>query len=100
MIHTVEWFPPKISGHWAMIERFNRTLKTHVWKSFTANHNRKWKESLPKFIKGYNNSVHRIIGIPPVNMNKVNADEIWMKVYVGNYAEYPIPKFVKVMWFG
>ena len=48
---TIEWFPPKIGGHGAIIERFNRTVKTHIWKSFTANHNRKWKESLPKFIK-------------------------------------------------
>ena len=76
-----------------MIERFNRTLKTRIWKSFTANHNREWKDNRPKFISGYNNTVHSKIGIPPANVNKENASEIWMKVYGGNYAMFSIPNF-------
>ena len=87
---TIEWFSPKISRHLAMIERFNRTLKGRIWKSFTANHNRKWKDDLSKFIDGYNKRIHRTIGIPPAN---VNAGKIWMKIYGGNNAEFPIPKF-------
>ena len=90
---TIEWFSPKIGRHLAMIERFNGTLRKRIWKSFTANHNRKWKDDLPKFIDGYNKSIHRTIGIPPANVNVENASEIWMKVYGGNYAEFPIPKF-------
>ena len=90
---TIEWFSPKIGRHLAMIERFNGTLKKRIWKSFTANHNRKWKNDLPKFIDGYNESIHRTIEIPPANVNKQNAGEIWMKVYGGNYAEFRIPKF-------
>ena len=90
---TIEWFSPKSSRHLAMIERFNRTLKGRIWKSFTANHNRKWKDDPPKFIDGYNKSIHRTIGIPPANGNKENAGKIWMKTYGGNYAEFPIPKF-------
>ena len=45
---TIEWFSPKISRHLAMIEWLNRTLKGRIWKSFTTNHNRKWKDDLPK----------------------------------------------------
>ena len=90
---TIEWFSPKISRHLAMIERFNRTLKRRIWKSFTANHNWKWKDDIPKFIDGYNKSIHRTIGIPPANVKKENAGKIWMKIYGGNYAEFPIPKF-------
>ena len=90
---TIEWFSPKLGRHLAMIERFNRTLKTRIWKSFTANHNREWKDNLPKFISGYNNTIHNKIGIPPANVNKDNASEIWMRVYGGNYAMFPIPKF-------
>ena len=60
----------KSNRHLAMIEQFNRTLKGRIWKSFTANHNRKWKDDLPKFIDGYNKSIHRTIGIPPANVNK------------------------------
>ena len=56
---TIEWFSPKIGRHLAMIERFNGTLKKRIWKSFTANHNRKWKDDLPKFIDEYNKSIHK-----------------------------------------
>ena len=76
-----------------MIERFNRTLKGRIWKSFTANHNRKWKDDLPRFINGYNKSIHRTIGIPSANVNKENASKIWMKIYGRNYAEFPITQF-------
>ena len=86
-------FSPKIGQHLAVIERFNRTLKTRVWKSLTANHNSKWKKALPKFMEGYNNSIHRIIGITSANLNKVNPHEIWIEINGGNYAEYPFPKF-------
>ena len=57
---TIEWVSPKLGRHLVMIERFNRTLKTCIWKSFTANHNREWKDNLPKFISGYNNTIHSI----------------------------------------
>ena len=90
---TIEWFSPKLGRHLAMIERFNRTLKTRIWKSFTANHNREWKDNLSKFISGYNNIIHTTIEIPPANVNKENASEIWMKVYGGNYSKFPIPTF-------
>ena len=79
--------------HLAMIEWLNRTLKGRIWKSFTAKQYRKWKDDLPKFINGYNKSIHRTIGIPTANVNKENASKIWMKIYGGNYAEFPIPKF-------
>ena len=31
--------------------------------------------------------------IPPANVNNENAGKIWMKIYGGNYAKFPIPKF-------
>ena len=49
---AIEWFSPKIGRHRAMIERFNGTLKRRIWKIFTANQNREWKDNLPKFISG------------------------------------------------
>ena len=88
---TIEWFSPKLGRHLVMIERFNRTLKSCIWKSLTANHNSEWKDNLPKFISWYNNTIHS--KIPPANVNKDNASEIWMNVYGGNYAMFPIPKF-------
>ena len=78
----------------------NRKLKGRIWKSFTANHNRKWKDYLPKFIDGYNKSIHRTIGIPPANVNKENASKIWMKIYGFEIMQnFPSRNFVLEMWF-
>lgn len=49
----------------ALIERFNRTLKTRLYKSFTANNNYEWINILNKLMKKYNNTKHRTLGISP-----------------------------------
>ena len=62
----------------AMVERFNRTIKTKMWRFFTHNNTRRWLEILPQLIEGYNKSYHRSIHTKP---NKVNEDtemEMWL----------------------
>ncbi len=54
----------------AIIERFNRTLKTKMYTKFTANNNRVWIKILPELIDEYNNSVHRTIKMTPVEASK------------------------------
>ena len=39
----------------AVVERFNRTLKTNMWKRFTAENTRNWINMLDKLINDYNN---------------------------------------------
>jgi hypothetical protein len=48
-----------------IIERFNRTLKTNMYKEFTSRGSRKWISILPMLINNYNNSKHRTIGMTP-----------------------------------
>jgi L-rhamnose mutarotase len=54
----------------AIIERMNRTLKTLMFRQFTAQGNYKWLKLLPKLISRYNSTFHRSIGMAP---NKVNS---------------------------
>ena len=42
----------------AVVERFNRTLKTRMFRYFTARHTNRWIDVLQSFIKAYNNSYH------------------------------------------
>ena len=39
----------------AVVERFNRTLKTNMWKRFTAENTRNWIDMLDKLMSEYNN---------------------------------------------
>ena len=41
--------------------------------------NSRWLEVLPKLIKGYNESIHRSIGMAPRDVNKRNEFQIWKK---------------------
>lgn len=50
----------------AVVERFNRTLKTEMWKRFTAQNTRNWIGMLDDLMKRYNNRVHSSIGMTPV----------------------------------
>lgn len=49
----------------AMIERFNRTLKTWMYKEFTANNDNDWLSILDELIEKYNDKKHSSIGISP-----------------------------------
>jgi hypothetical protein len=43
----------------AVIERFNRTLKTNMWKEFTKKNTRRWVDNLHNLLDTYNNKIHK-----------------------------------------
>ena len=49
-----------------VVERWNRTIKTRMWKYFTANNTKKYIDILPSLIDKYNNTKHRTIGCTPL----------------------------------
>jgi flagellar hook-basal body complex protein FliE len=53
------------NSHCAVIERFNRTLKTNMWKQFTEKQSEKWVELLPELLDEYNNKTHSTIKMTP-----------------------------------
>ncbi len=65
----------------AVVERFNRTLKTRLWRYFTANGTDRYLEVLPKIMHSYNHSVHRVIGQTPVSVKKKDERKIWMRQF-------------------
>lgn len=64
----------------AIIERFNRTLKSKMYKYFTKNNTYRYIDALDKLLEGYNNSVHSTIGIPPSMVNPSNIYAVWKKI--------------------
>ena len=65
----------------AVVERFNRTLKSRMWRYFTHNNTYKYVDVLQQLIDGYNASRHRGVGMPPKNVNGSNQLKIWTKYY-------------------
>ena len=73
----------------AVVERFNRTLKTNMWKRFTAENTRNWINMLDKLMTDYNNKYHSTIKMTPVEASKNENEE---DVTNNNLGKYKINK--------
>ena len=71
----------------AVVERFNRTLKTKMFRYFTHVNTRRYLDVLDDLLHSYNNTHHRSIGMAPSEVNaefasacNVNrfAKDIWV----------------------
>ena len=65
----------------AMVERFNRTMKTRMYKYFTAHNTRRYVEVLPQLVLGYNNTTHSSIGMPPSSVTRSNTGLVRQTLY-------------------
>ena len=65
----------------AIVERFNRTLKSKLWRVFSHRANTKYSDVLQKVVNSYNNSFHRTIQTTPNAVNKSNEQEIYNLMY-------------------
>ena len=81
--HNIELFSVKSAYKAAIVERFNRTLKSRLWKYFTMNLNQKWTNILQDAVHAYNHSFHRTIGMRPVDVSSENVNEIRQRLSSG-----------------
>lgn len=65
----------------SIVERFQRTLKSRMWKYFTYHQTRKYIDVLPDIVDGYNNTYHRSIRRTPISVNKSNEIEVTQALY-------------------
>lgn len=79
--HNIELFSVKSPTKAALVERFNRTLKSKIWKMFTMNNNHKWLAALEDIVYAYNHSIHRVIKMKPADVNDENAVIVWERLY-------------------
>ena len=54
----------------SICERWNRTIKSKMWKQFTIQGNTQYLDMLPKLVKRYNNTKHSRIKMTPVEASK------------------------------
>ena len=77
----------------SICERFNRTLKTKMWKEFSFRGTYKWIDILPDLVLSYNTSKHRTIGMKPADVTAANTNRL-KKVYQQRLPPRQIkPKF-------
>ena len=89
----------------SIVERFNRTLKTRMWRFFTKKQLVRYVDVLQDFVRSYNNTFHRTIGMAPSEVNATNQEEVVgiPKYRVGNCvriskAKRPFKKGYMANW--
>src|SRR5277367_2509538 len=65
----------------AVVERFNRTLKSRMFKYFTAKGTRKYVNVLNDLVVAYNSAYHRSIKMRPIDVNSNNRAIVFKNLY-------------------
>jgi hypothetical protein len=68
----------------SICERFNRTLKSKMWKYFTYAGSYRYLDVLPKLVNTYNNSTHSSTGFAPNHVSESNILAVWKNLYGGH----------------
>lgn len=76
----------------SIVERFNRTLKSKMWKRFSMQGSYKWIHIIDAIVKEYNNSFHRTIKMTPAKVKKVDEKRLLSTVY-SNIKSFKRGKF-------
>lgn len=65
----------------AVSERVIKTMKTRIYRFMTYKQSYEYTDKLQTFVRSYNNTYHRTIGIEPKKVNGGNETAVWWKMY-------------------
>ena len=65
----------------SIMERFNRTLKSKLWRYFTRHDRLSYMDVLDSMVDVYNCTPHRSIGMAPNDVTSKNKARIWFRLY-------------------
>ncbi|CAB3987044.1 integrase core domain-containing [Paramuricea clavata] len=91
--HNVRYFSTNSDRKAAIVERFNRTLKTMMWKYFYSKGTYDWFNVIDELTNNYNRTKHSSILMRSADVNKSNKDQVWITLYGYGLGEFPLPKF-------
>ncbi len=80
--HNIHFFTShNVETKASVVERFNRTLKTKLWRYMEYKNSDHFVHVLPTFVASYNSSYHRSIKMAPKQVNAKNMDKVWYHLY-------------------
>jgi hypothetical protein len=100
-IHHYHTFSDKKAS---IVERWNRTLKEKMYRTFTERNSLKWTDFLQELVVKYNNTRHRSIGMKPADVSLKNEDQVWTNlrkknpkpVFTTNAGKFGVGDVVRV----
>lgn len=79
--HNIVHFSTASDLKASVIERFNRSLKSRMWRYFTANNTMRYLDVLQDLVKSYNHSYHSSIKMTPMQVTKENTLQVFENLY-------------------
>ncbi len=77
----IRFFTTNSEAKSSVVERYNRTLKTKMWKYFTYKNTHQYIDVLKDLVNSYNHAFHRSIQMRPIDVNKSNEETVWQTLY-------------------
>ena len=81
-----------------VVERFNRTLKSLMWRYVTHNNTDRYVDVLQELVSGYNTSPHKGVGMAPIEVNYSNQLKIRKKYYSQRVNRKPFNLPLKITY--
>ena len=74
--HNIQMYSTENEEKSSVVERWNRTIKSKMWRQFTVQGNTQYLDILPKILKQYNNTRHSSIKMIPTEASKKKNEGI------------------------
>jgi len=71
----------------SIVERFNRTLMSKLYRFFTKHNSYRYVEALSLILQGYNKSTHSAIGLAPTQVSHENKERVWLRIHNSTKTE-------------
>ena len=79
--HNIHHFATGSELKASVVERFNRTIKTRMWRYLTAANSKRYVDTIQDLVTSYNNSHHRSIKMRPIDVSRENEDTVFKTLY-------------------
>ena len=93
--HDFTYFSTMSDKKAAVVKRFNRTIKTMIWKYFYSKGTYAWIDVLEELVENYNGTKHSSTLMKLADVNSSNKDVVWVTctLYGSALGKLPMPKF-------
>ena len=96
--HNIQFFTTDSEQKASIVERFNRTLKTRMFKHFTNVNNYRYVDVLQALVDGYNATYHRSIKMQPRHVRHIHQSIIRQRLYGTTGKEHRVYKYDLGTW--
>ena len=79
--HNIKHFANESEQKAAVIQRFNRIIKTRIWTYLSDRGTVRWLDVIQDLVNAYNHSRHRSIGMAPADVQKKYENRLWVRLF-------------------